>query len=836
MITDMSLELVTSAPPEEPQSADADSDGDTLSDSEASRAIQDIDDKYAQLKGDWDGLNWELQTSLRKLEGLELYGHGIMVPWAYGIRTEPTTLTDVEDFFGVYTQARGEAGNLQELVQRKAMEGASITGKLEKKKAKLLERIEERKKKKHSRSSRSNTEVALYPCYRLRVTVEAETLPQGALAVKAKVGTGTPNRLDDGAAPKDTTGPSLRVSYMVMSARWVSRHELHLDTTARTGTLCFRAETTNTTGETWREAQVTLSTVQTKYSAFPERIPQLSQWKIGLRQNYSDDTGQYSLSELSALLTGGHPNLGGQPSLAGPSPGAVASKSPATGTNASTAIRGGLFGATPPVGGAPGAAGFGHSAPVTAGPASGGGSAAGGGLFGKSAASSGGSSGTAAPTVGPFGTAAPTASFFGTAAPTLNPFGTAAKTASPFGMAAKPASPFGTAAPTVSPFGTAAKTASPFGTAAKPASPFGTAAKPASPFGTAAPTVSPFGTEAKPASPFGTAAPTVSPFGTAAKPASPFGTAAKTASPSGTAAPTASPSGTAAPTVCPFGTAAPTIDPTAAPTTPHASGLLLGLAQPCSALLSGDRYANTPETVAPALAYQRGEKMSAATSVPETYGIASTFTLPGAKTMSSSLTALRLLVSETALDGVELSYTVVPKLRLAAYLTATFKLPSDAPVLPLHCNAGLNVDGVFLGYFLITRGDDGMISVPLGIDEMLDVSYETPSRRSGSKGIFQKEETLTCKRVWTVKNRRSQTVQVTVKDQIPTIDPELATKLKLTIRKPIGFSGAGEKNDIKIKESGEVEWDIRLKPGESRREELEWDVVMEKIDDLVSLS
>lgn len=228
--------------------------------------------------------------------------------------------------------------------------------------------------------------------------------------------------------------------------------------------------------------------------------------------------------------------------------------------------------------------------------------------------------------------------------------------------------------------------------------------------------------------------------------------------------------------------------------------------------------------------------MSTATSVPETYGIASSFALPGPRTISSSLTAIRFLVSETALEGVELSYTVVPKLRLAAYVTATFKLSSDAPVLPLHCNAGLNVDGVFLGRFVIPQEGDGMISVPLGIDEMLDVSYEAPSRRSGSKGISQKKETLTYKRVWTVRNRRSQTVQVTVKDQIPTIDPELATKLKLTIRKPIGFSGAGEKSDIKIKESGEVEWDIRLEPGESRREELEWDVVVEKIDDLVGLS
>jgi hypothetical protein len=263
--------------------------------------------------------------------------------------------------------------------------------------------------------------------------------------------------------------------------------------------------------------------------------------------------------------------------------------------------------------------------------------------------------------------------------------------------------------------------------------------------------------------------------------------------------------------------------------------LLLGPTQPCSALLSGDRYENTPETVTPGLDYQHGEKISTATPVPESYGIASTFTLPSTKTISSSLTALRFLVSETALEGVELSYTVVPKLRLAAYLTAAFKLPSGAPVLPLHCNAGLNVDGVFLGCVLIAREDDGMISVPLGIDEMLDVSYEALSRRSGSKGIFQKEETLTCKRVWTVRNRRSQTVQVTVKDQIPTMYPELATKLKLTIKKPIGFSGSGEKN-IKIKESGEVEWNIRLKPGESRREELEWDVVVEKIDDLIGLS
>ncbi|KAI5856829.1 hypothetical protein BZA05DRAFT_347902 [Tricharina praecox] len=678
-ITDRSIELVSSAPPAETPSEDTDADADTDSDtdSEDHRAIRAIDEEYAKLDDDREALDWKLQTSLKKLVALELYGRRIVepVPQTEGIKVEPTKLDDVVKFLQTYANTREETGVLHELVRKQAREIPLKTKKLEKKKTKLQKRLQKQQKMKHARqevpSGSKKTENILYPYYRLRVTVEAENLPLDAPSVEVKVNTGKLEHLGDDAGPKDATGPSLRVSYVISNARWESRHDLRIDTIARTGTLSFRAATFNNSGETWRDAKVTLSTVRTKYSLFSEHIPQLSQWKIGLGTSYHHETDQYSRSEWAHRQSKHVPE---QPAFMQPAFGILPS---------GPGVRN-AFGQKPAT------SGFGGTAPTSGGLFGGGTAPTSGGLFGG---------GTAPTSGGLFGGGAPASSggdLFGGGAPAFGQQHSA---------------------------------------------------------------------------------------------------------------------------------------------TPPTAGSLFGSTQPPPAASIGDRYANTPETVAPALPYQPGEKMSMATSVSETYGITTTFALPGLKTISSSSTPLHFLVAETALEDMGLLYTAIPKLRLAAYLTAAFKLPIDAPVLPKNCNAGLNVDGAFVGRIVIPQPDDaGTISVPLGVDETLDVFYDTPSRKSEVKGLFSKDETITYARAWEVKNRRSQTVELIVRDQISIIDREgMPVRMELTIKKPKSFAGfwEGVNGSCMLREGGQIEWRVRIEPGEKRREELEWDVLAEKGDYVV---
>lgn len=221
-------------------------------------------------------------------------------------------------------------------------------------------------------------------------------------------------------------------------------------------------------------------------------------------------------------------------------------------------------------------------------------------------------------------------------------------------------------------------------------------------------------------------------------------------------------------------------------------------------------------------------KMALATSTANTHGITTTFSLPGKKTMPSSTTSLRFMVSETALNDIGLTYTCVPKLRTAAFLTATLSLPPAAPPLPERSLASLSVDGTFLGSLqLPKKGDDDKLAVPLGVDEGIEVTYAPPKRRSETKGILRKEETVTFSRAFSIRNRKARDIVVVVRDQVPVVDDDKSASLKLVVKKP---------RNADIQEDGTVEWTFEMHPGELRKAELEWDVIVEGSEGVISLT
>ncbi|KAJ2894327.1 putative mucoidy inhibitor-like protein [Zalerion maritima] len=85
---------------------------------------------------------------------------------------------------------------------------------------------------------------------------------------------------DEAACPPSSCDLSL--TYVTAYAYWSPKYDLQLSTTNNTGLLCFDAELTNLTSETWSDCKVTLSTSQTTTTSLNEVIPALVPWHVKL--------------------------------------------------------------------------------------------------------------------------------------------------------------------------------------------------------------------------------------------------------------------------------------------------------------------------------------------------------------------------------------------------------------------------------------------------------------------------------------------------------------------------------------------------------------------------
>ncbi|KAI4603792.1 hypothetical protein KJ359_003612 [Pestalotiopsis sp. 9143b] len=74
----------------------------------------------------------------------------------------------------------------------------------------------------------------------------------------------------------------LTLTYVTSYAYWSPSYDLILSTTTNSGALCFDAQLTNKTSETWSNCKVILSTSQADFSWLNEKIPTLVPWHVRL--------------------------------------------------------------------------------------------------------------------------------------------------------------------------------------------------------------------------------------------------------------------------------------------------------------------------------------------------------------------------------------------------------------------------------------------------------------------------------------------------------------------------------------------------------------------------
>ncbi|KAH6660980.1 hypothetical protein BKA67DRAFT_549803 [Truncatella angustata] len=81
-----------------------------------------------------------------------------------------------------------------------------------------------------------------------------------------------------------TTKCDLTLSYVTSYAYWSPSYDLALSTTTNSGTLCFDAQLTNMTSETWSKCKIMLSTSQADFSRLNDELPTLVPWYVRLAE------------------------------------------------------------------------------------------------------------------------------------------------------------------------------------------------------------------------------------------------------------------------------------------------------------------------------------------------------------------------------------------------------------------------------------------------------------------------------------------------------------------------------------------------------------------------
>lgn len=167
------------------------------------------------------------------------------------------------------------------------------------------------------------------------------------------------------------------------------------------------------------------------------------------------------------------------------------------------------------------------------------------------------------------------------------------------------------------------------------------------------------------------------------------------------------------------------------------------------------------------------EKMSADAAKPALQrqalvtisGFQAQYEVQGRETVDNSGTSKKVRITTDNYDG-ELKAFTVPKLDTQAYLTASFKVASDAPILPGPVN--IYRDGIYLGQGglpQLNAGDE--VKLGFGADDLIKVKRTEVKRQTGEEGIISSSNVRV--QAWdiSVKNLHKFAMPVQVLDQMP---------------------------------------------------------------------
>jgi hypothetical protein len=324
-ITDLTLELTpnnqifSDAYPSDSESSDSDNDDYEDSDDEAP-AVQTITKEIQSLDRKIDDAHEKQLSAERRLKVLDQHADSIN---AKSLDSEKlaAALQVYEAERSVLFQANAKAvEDKKELGKAKARkeaekkrvgrDGEKQKQKLRKEKQKVAEKKFRQKQERAREVQRIRDErLKFWPSHVFRVTLRLEasidtpgSSRRNSMDTLTLAGAGNTN-LDKNGVETTLSADrsiSLSLSYVTNGAFWSPRYDLNISSLHKTASIVYRAEFSNGTSETWKDAKVILSTSQTSYSGLDDKAPFMKPWHVKLGKSYEQGAGGLlSLEELN---------------------------------------------------------------------------------------------------------------------------------------------------------------------------------------------------------------------------------------------------------------------------------------------------------------------------------------------------------------------------------------------------------------------------------------------------------------------------------------------------------------------------------------------------------
>ncbi|WYZ46131.1 hypothetical protein EsH8_IX_000356 [Colletotrichum jinshuiense] len=313
IITDIAVELLPNRDIFQDIYPESDNDDDDVPDTDSdhedneggpveSPELAELRSRLRQLRDEERGAKEAVDSASSRLTILDAYGNSLhskegIVDIAESIKTyraererifqdRVAGISRGQDNAKFLSAALAEETRLINELKKDAAKAAKKKAKTKKEKEKEKEkhaRIREERQKEKDRIRKDRELFWPRVCYSVRVTLEATNFtPISSRRTSMSSDTAqafTPS-LDktDGAC----LTCNLSLSYVTSDAFWAPSYDLQLFTTNNTGTLCYDAQITNKTSETWSNCKVILSTSQAMFAGLENNIPDLKPWKIKL--------------------------------------------------------------------------------------------------------------------------------------------------------------------------------------------------------------------------------------------------------------------------------------------------------------------------------------------------------------------------------------------------------------------------------------------------------------------------------------------------------------------------------------------------------------------------
>ncbi|KAK0621676.1 hypothetical protein B0T17DRAFT_534761 [Bombardia bombarda] len=282
-------------------SEDDEDDDDDDDEKKATKALESARDKLCRLGDNQKHAQEAVASAASRLKILDAYGNSL--DKKRGVDIEANVETYRKEREKVFRDHMGGAVRDRELAKaivevqkdiaklelaqfKEEAKAAKAKAKAQKDKDRLKEKelrrqAERRKEKTRIRKEREN----FWPrsCYTVCITLEAASFSPSS-SRRSSIASASDLVKVDTVSSEDATvfTCNLSLSYVTSSAFWSPSYDLALSTTANTAMLCFDAQLTNMTSETWSNCKVILSTSQTSFSGIKNTIPALVPWRIKL--------------------------------------------------------------------------------------------------------------------------------------------------------------------------------------------------------------------------------------------------------------------------------------------------------------------------------------------------------------------------------------------------------------------------------------------------------------------------------------------------------------------------------------------------------------------------